>query len=408
MAQNKSFFGPEIIMPHEHLMNVYGRTSVGFIRGKGVWLEGDDGRQYLDAISGIGVCSLGHGNTELAQAVGDQAATLIHTSNIPRIPLQEQLADRLCEISGMDRAFFTNSGAEAIECAVKLARLYHWRAGRPNTHILVAKDSFHGRTLACISATDNLKSQEGFGPIVDGFIPVEFGDIEAIKKALDSDPNIGAVMLEPIQGEGGINLPPDGFLSQLRRLCDDQHLLLILDEVQSGIAKTGRWFAYQHETIKPDILACAKALGNGVPIGACLAREAIAGAFVPGNHGSTFGGNPLACRAGLTVLEIMSRDKIPEQAEHLGQWFLGHLADRLGSHPAVKEIRGRGMMVGIEMYADCPEIKSLALERGALVNVTRGKVIRLLPPLIISRDELVTLTDILLDCIEQQHTVNAA
>ncbi|MFK7958406.1 MAG: aspartate aminotransferase family protein [Lysobacterales bacterium] len=395
-------------MTHKHLMNVYGRTAVGFVRGDGVWLQGDDDRRYLDAISGIGVCSLGHGNAELAQAVADQAATLIHTSNIPRIPLQERLADRLCEISAMDRVFFTNSGAEAMECSVKLARLFHWRRGRPNIDILVARGSFHGRTLTCVSATDNLKSQEGFGPIVDGFIPVAFGDIEAIEQALDSNPNIGAVMLEPIQGEGGINLPPKGFLRQLRELCDTRKVLLVLDEVQSGIAKTGRWFAFQHEEIVPDILACAKALGNGVPIGACLAREAVAEAFQPGNHGSTFGGNPLACRAGVTVLEIMTRDNIPGQAAAQGQWFLDHLSDRLGSHPAVKEIRGRGLMVGIELFDDCPEMKSLALDRGALINVTRGKVIRLLPPLIINRDELTALTDILLDCIEHWHQANAA
>ncbi len=395
-------------MSHNHLMNVYGRTSVGFVSGQGVWLTGDDGRRYLDAISGIGVCSLGHGQPELAAAVADQAATLIHTSNIPRIPLQEQLADRLCEISGMDRVFFTNSGAEAMECAVKLARLHHWRAGRPEVDILVAKGSFHGRTLACISATDNLKSQEGFGPIVGGFVPVEFGSLQAIKTALENNPNIGAVMLEPIQGEGGINLPPEGFLTALRDLCDQHNLLLVLDEVQSGICKTGQWFAFQHEAMLPDILTCAKALGNGVPIGACMATESVAAAFQPGNHGSTFGGNPLACRAGITVLDIMTRDNIAGLAQAQGQWFMDHLRQRLGSHPAVGEVRGRGLMVGIEMVADCPELKDMALQRGALINVTRGRVVRLLPPLIISKDELTTLTDILIDCIESWHTARAA
>ncbi|MEM9182737.1 MAG: aspartate aminotransferase family protein [Pseudomonadota bacterium] len=392
----------------DHLMNVYGRLTVGFVSGRGVWLTGDDGRDYLDAISGIGVCSLGHGQPELAAALADQAGKLIHTSNIPRIPLQEQLADRLAEISGLERAFFTNSGAEAMECAVKLARLYHWRQGRANTDILVAKGSFHGRTLACISATDNLKSQEGFGPIVGGFTPVEFGDLAAIEQAFNDNPNIGAVMLEPIQGEGGINVPPLGFLKGLRDLCDRYEALLVLDEVQSGICKTGRWFAFQHEDMKPDILTCAKALGNGVPIGACLASERVAAAFQPGNHGSTFGGNPLACRAGLTVLDIMTRDDTAGQAAASGEAFMAMLRERLGGHPAVREIRGRGLMVGVELVADCAEIKAMAMEAGVLLNVTRGRVIRLLPPLVINQQELETLATVVADCVEHWHTARAA
>ncbi|MEM7706352.1 MAG: aspartate aminotransferase family protein [Pseudomonadota bacterium] len=389
-------------------MNVYGRLTVGFVSGHGVWLTGDDGREYLDAISGIGVCSLGHGHPELAAALADQAGKLIHTSNIPRIPLQEQLADRLAEISGLERAFFTNSGAEAMECAVKLARLYHWRRGRANTDILVAKGSFHGRTLACISATDNLKSQEGFGPIVGGFTAVEFGDLAAIEQAFKDNPNIGAVMLEPIQGEGGINVPPLGFLKGLRDLCDRYEALLVLDEVQSGVCKTGRWFAFQHEDMKPDILTCAKALGNGVPIGACLASEHVAAAFQPGNHGSTFGGNPLACRAGLTVLDIMTRDDTAGQAAASGEEFMAMLRERLGGHPAVREIRGRGLMVGVELVADCAEIKAMAMESGVLLNVTRGRVIRLLPPLVINQQELETLATVVSDCVEHWHTARAA
>ncbi len=395
-------------MSLDHLMNVYGRLTVGFVSGHGVWLTGDDGREYLDAISGIGVCSLGHGHPELAEAIADQAGKLIHTSNIPRIPLQEQLADRLAEISGLERAFFTNSGAEAMECAVKLARLYHWRRGRENIDILVAKGSFHGRTLACISATDNLKSQEGFGPIVGGFVPVEFGDLNAIEQALKANPNIGAVMLEPIQGEGGINVPALGFLKSLRELCDRHEVLLVLDEVQSGICKTGRWFAFQHEDMKPDILTCAKALGNGVPIGACLATEQVAEAFQPGNHGSTFGGNPLACRAGLTVLDIMAREDTAGQAAANGDAFHAMLQERLAGHPAVSEIRGRGLMVGIELIADCPEIKAMAMDLGVLLNVTRGRVIRLLPPLVISHEELQTLATVVADCVDHWHTARAA
>ncbi|MEM9532338.1 MAG: aspartate aminotransferase family protein [Pseudomonadota bacterium] len=395
-------------MSDAYLMPVYGRMPVGFVRGSGAWLIDEEGRRYFDAITGIGVCSLGHAHPDVAAAVADQVATLVHTSNVPRIPLQEKLAERLCQLSGMDRAFFCNSGAEAVECALKLARLNGYRKGQEAMEIIVAEGSFHGRTMATISATDNTKAQEGFAPILKGFRPVPFGDIAAIRQAVADHPQIGAVLLETVQGEGGIHVPPPGFLRELREFCTEQGLLLIADEVQSGIGKTGHWFAYQHDDVLPDIVACAKALGNGIPIGACLAREQVAAAFQPGNHGSTFGGNPLACRAALAVLEVMERDRIPERATELGEWFREHLRSRLGNHPAVVEVRGRGLMVGIELAADCPEIKAHALQRGVVTNVTRGRVIRLLPPLISTREELEMLTDVLCESIELWHGDRAA
>lgn len=386
---------------NDHLMNVYARMPVAFVRGEGVHLFDEDGRRYLDAITGIGVCSLGHAHPEIASAIADQAATLIHTSNIPRIPLQEKLANRLAEISGLDRLFFTNSGAEAVECAIKLARQYASQKGNAAPQILVVGGSFHGRTLACISATDNSSAQAGFAPLLPGFPVAPFGDVQAVASALAANPDIAAILLEPIQGEGGINVPPDGYLPALRELCDQHDALLILDEVQSGVCKSGRWFAWQYEDVQPDIVAIAKALGNGFPVGACLARETVAQAFRPGHHGSTYGGNPLACRVALTVLEIMSRDGIAQRAAQTGEWFLAHLRQRLAALPAVTEVRGRGMMIGVALDRPAADIKQYALEMGVLTNVTRGSVIRLLPPLIIEKAELEQLAEVLASAIER-------
>ncbi|MDJ0654006.1 MAG: aspartate aminotransferase family protein [Xanthomonadales bacterium] len=386
----------------DHLLGVYGRMPVRFQRGEGVWLWDDQGNRYLDAITGIGVCSLGHAHPEIADAIADQARTLIHTSNIPRIPLQEQLAEQLCEIAGMDHAFFGNSGAEAIECCVKMARAYGHRVrGISSPEILVMSGCFHGRTMTCISASDNPKYQQGFEPLLPGFVSAPFGDLDAVRALASSHPSLVAVMLEPVQGEGGVVVAPDGYLADLRGLCDELGLLLIADEVQTGMGKTGSWFAYQHEQVVPDIVAVAKALGNGVPIGACLARAEVSQVMVPGDHGSTYGGNPLACRAGLAVINIMRRDDIPQRAADMGQRLRLRLGQRLADTPGVREIRGRGLMIGIELDRDATPVKTAALGRHVLTNVTRGKVVRLLPPLIIEQEELELLAEVIGDSILQ-------
>ncbi|TVS12250.1 MAG: aspartate aminotransferase family protein [Wenzhouxiangella sp.] len=373
-----------------HLFDTYARMPVTLVRGEGAWLFDDQGTRYLDALSGIAVCSLGHAHPRIAGVIADQAATLIHTANIVHLREQEALAERLWKLSGLERVFLANSGAEAIECALKLARRHaHQLRGVDQPAVLVASDSFHGRTLAALSASGNPAIQDGFGPLVPGFVRVPYDDAQAAARAFAEHPEIVAVLVEPIQGEGGVRVPAAGYLGALRRLCDDHQALLILDEIQTGIARTGRWFAFQHEPgLRPDVVTVAKALGNGIPIGACLASEAVAALFTPGSHGTTFGGNPLACRVALEVLAIMDEERIPDRAARAGNRLVAALKRGIGDHPQVADIRGRGLMVGVELKQPCPELKDAAMARGLIINVTRGNTIRLLPPLIIDDEQV--------------------
>ncbi len=374
------------------IMSTYSPLPVTFERGEGAYLWDSNKKKYLDAISGIAVCSLGHARREVTEAICDQAAKLVHTSNLYQIDLQQKLADKLCEVSTMDEVFFSNSGTEANEAAIKLARLYASNKGVINPEIVVVEGSFHGRTLAALSATGNTKIQQGFAPLVSGFVRVPYNDFEAIKALVETNPNIVAVLVEPIQGEGGVNIPAEGYLSEISNLCDQQDWLFMLDEIQTGMCRTGQWFAFQHESIKPDVMTLAKALGNGVPIGACLASGRAKGVFTAGTHGSTFGGNPLACRAALAVVDVMQSNELDKQAASMGQYLLDGFNKQLAI-AGVVNIRGKGLMVGIELEKDCAELVGQALEQGMLINVTAGNVVRLLPPLILTTaqaDELVT------------------
>ncbi len=383
----------------EHLMQTYARQPVAFVRGEGVWLYDEAGDKYLDAVAGVAVCGLGHAHPRLARALCEQAATLIHTSNLYRIPLQETLADKLCALSGMDRAFFCNSGAEANEAAIKLARLHGHNRGIDNPAIVVMEKSFHGRTMATLSATGNRKVQAGFEPLVGGFVRVPFGDADAVAKLAEYHNNIVAVLVEPYQGEGGVQIPDADYLVKLRQICDGNGWWLMLDEVQTGIGRTGRWFAFQHSGIRPDVMSLAKGLGSGVPVGACLASGVAADTFVPGKHGSTFGGGPLACRAALTTLEVMAEDGLLDHAQAMGELIKSNLATALEGVPGVREIRGQGLLIGIELDRPCGDLVKQALARKCLINVTSDNVVRLVPPLVIDRDEVNHLTAVLADLI---------
>lgn len=378
-------------MTTEHIMPTYARLPVRFERGEGVWLWDDQGKRYLDAIAGIAVCGLGHAHPAVARAICEQAGKLLHTSNLYRVGLQERLAEVLTSVAGMDNAFFCNSGAEANEAAIKLARKFGHGRGVAAPAIVVAEGSFHGRTLATLSATGNRKVQEGFEPLVDGFVRVPYGDADAVAR-LD-DPNVVAVLVEPVQGEGGVRIPPEDYLPALRKICDERGWLLMLDEIQTGIGRTGALFAYNRSGIFPDVCTSAKALGNGVPIGACLARGHAAEILTAGKHGSTFGGNPLACAAALAVLQVMREENLPERAERLGRLVVEGLRRALADAPHVVEIRNKGAMIGIELDRPCGALTAQALERGLLINVTADRVIRLLPPLIMSDEEAGTLVD---------------
>ena len=368
-------------------MSNYAPLPVEFVRGEGAWLTDSKGQRYLDALSGIAVCGLGHAHPAVLAAITDQARRLVHTSNLYRIPLQEQLAQRLSGLAGMERAFFANSGAEANEAAIKLARLFARQKNIREPVIVVMRQGFHGRTLAALSATGNAKAQQGFEPLVAGFRHIPYNDLAALHALADQEPDIVALMVEPIQGEGGIVVPEAGYLKALRSFCDQHDCLLIVDEVQTGLCRTGRWFAFQHEAIQPDILTLAKALGNGVPIGACLARGRAAALFQPGSHGSTFGGNPLAARAALAVLDVLEQEALAERARALGRRLMRGLAKTFQGLSAVRTIRGRGLMIGIELTENCAALVERALQARLLINVTAGNVIRLLPPLIISDQE---------------------
>lgn len=373
----------------DHLMNTYMRQPVTFTKGKGVWLWDNHNEQYLDALSGVAVNGLGHAHPKLVDAIAKQASHLIHVSNIYQIAEQSALADKLCEVSGMDKVFFCNSGCEANEASIKLARLYGHNKGIQNPEIVVMEQSFHGRTLATLSATGNRKVQAGFEPLVSGFIRVPYDDIEAVKQVALHNPNVVAVLVEPVQGEGGINIPKDAgaYLEQLRSICDANDWLLMLDEVQTGIARTGTWFAFQHTSIKPDVMSLAKGLGSGVPIGACVASGKAAEVFTYGKHGSTFGGNPLATAAGLATLNIIEEENLRENAVKIGNLIREGFADELKATQGFVTVRNAGMMIGVELDRPCGDLVKMALEAKLLINVTADKVVRLLPPLVMNEAE---------------------
>ena len=374
-------------------MATYRRLPVTFTHGEGAWLWDEAGKRYLDALSGIAVCGLGHAHPAVRDALCEQAGSLIHTSNLYQIAAQTELGARLTALAGMDRVFFGNSGAEANEAAIKLARLHGHHRGIERPAILVMENSFHGRTLATLSATGNRKVQAGFEPLVQGFVRVPYNDLGAVETAAANRQDIVAVLVEPIQGEGGINIPAPDYLPRLRAICDRQGWLLMLDEIQTGMGRTGRLFAHQHTGIQPDVMTLAKGLANGVPIGACLARGVAATVLGPGSHGSTFGGNPLACRAASVVLETLESEGLVDRAADLGNQVKTGFRQALARQPGVRDIRGLGLMIGIELDRPCAELVGQALEAGLLINVTAERVIRLLPPLILERDQVALLVD---------------
>ena len=385
----------------QHLMPTYNRLPIAFTRGAGVWLEDVDGNKYLDAISGIAVCGLGHCHADISRAICAQASTLMHTSNLYEIPLQTQLADRLAKLTGMDKVFFANSGAEANEAAIKIARLYGHKKGIDMPSILVCEGSFHGRTMATLSATGNRKVRAGFEPLLRGFSRIPFNDLNAVRDAASNDMNVVAILVEPVQGEGGINIPDEGYLTELRNICNDNGWLLMLDEIQTGLCRSGKWFAHQHAGIVPDVMTLAKGLGNGMPVGACIVNSEAAQVFEPGSHGSTFGGNPLASAAALAVLDTLESKNLADQAAQSGKLLQKLFSDALAGKPGVKDIRGLGLLLAIELDRPCGELVMKAAEKGLLINVTVETVIRLLPPLICSETEIREIADRLIPLIEE-------
>jgi acetylornithine/N-succinyldiaminopimelate aminotransferase len=388
-------------MMDNHLMSTYKPLPVTFEKGDGIFLYDDQDRQYLDALCGISVTSLGHNHPAVTEAITRQAAKLLHTSNLYHIKNQKKLADLLCEASGMDQVFFGNSGAEANEAAIKLARLYGHKNDIQKPEIVVMEGSFHGRTMATLSATGNRKVQAGFEPLVSGFVRAPYNDIEALNIIAQNNRNVVAVLVEPVQGEGGIIVPDSGYLKAIRAICDENNWLMMLDEIQTGMARSGKMFAFQHEGITPDVMTLAKALGNGVPIGACLAHGKASGVFQPGNHGSTFGGNPFACEVGYTVLQTMMQQNIAENARLRGEQLISYLKEKLADQTAIKEIRNLGLLVGIALDRDCGELAKVALDNQLLINLTDGNVIRMLPPLIINEAQITELADRLILSINQ-------
>ncbi|MFW2374196.1 MAG: aspartate aminotransferase family protein [Gammaproteobacteria bacterium] len=374
-------------------MKTYRPLSVCFEQGIGAILRDNHGNQYLDALAGIAVTGLGHAHPAIIETINRQASKLLHTSNLYCIENQQQLADSLCRISAMDRVFFSNSGAEANEAAIKLARLYGHQNNIKNPSIIVMEDSFHGRTMATLTATGNRKVQAGFEPLVQGFIRAPYNDIEAIRTIAQNSTDVVAVLVEPAQGEGGINLLDQDYLPQLRQLCDDNNWLLMLDEIQTGMGRSGHWFAFQYSNILPDVMTLAKGLGNGIPIGACLASGKAAEVFQPGNHGSTFGGNPFSCAVAQTVIDTIEQDKLVQRAAELGHMISNGLTEQLADVQGVKEIRSLGLMIGIELDRDCTALVQQALDKSLLINVTATNVIRLLPPLILTNDQAQRIVD---------------
>jgi acetylornithine aminotransferase len=377
-----------------HLMKNYAPVPVTFTHGEGVYLWDTDGKQYLDALGGIAVCALGHAYPAVTQAICDQAGKLLHTSNLYQIELQQKLADKLCDLADMDNAFFCNSGAEANEAAIKLARLFGHHKNIRTPHIIVTEGSFHGRTLATLTATGNRKIHAGFEPLVQGFIRAPYNDIDAIENIEKNNKDVVAIMVEPITGEGGIRIPDTDYLNNLRDICDKNDWLLILDEIQSGMGRTGKWFAHQHNKITPDIMTLAKALGNGMPVGACLAKGKAADLFQPGKHGTTFGGNPLACRAALAVIDSIETNNLLEHNKALGQYLLDGFKQQFADVEGITDIRGKGLMLAIELDRPCAELVTDCLHEGLLINVTAGNVVRLLPPYIMTEqqaDQVITI-----------------
>ena len=381
-------------------MQTYARQAVAFDRGEGCWLWAEDGSRYFDALSGIAVCNIGHANPKVAAAIGEQAQRLVHTSNLYEVPLQQELAQRLCKLSGLDKVFFGNSGAEANEAAIKICRKFAHSQGKDSASIIVMNGSFHGRTLATLSATGNTKIQKGFEPLVGGFIRTPYNDITALENIAERENDVVAVMLEPVQGEGGVVVPSPGYLSAVRELCDSEGWLMVLDEVQTGMCRTGEWFAWQHDGARPDVMTLAKSLANGFPIGACLVRDHVADVMVPGTHASTFGGSPLASRAALAVIDEMQAGNLEKRAAELGSKMLQLFHEKLQGLDAIVDIRGRGLMVGIELDRECTELVGMALSKKLLINVTSGKVVRLLPPLTMSDEEMLVVVDSVTDLIK--------
>lgn len=375
-------------MTANHIMPTYGRLPVTFVRGQGAWLWDADGKRYLDALAGVAVCSLGHAHPGVHAAICKQSEILLHTSNWYSIEAQERLAANLTEKSGMENVFFSNSGAEANEAAIKLARLYGHSKNIDNPVIITTDKSFHGRTMATLSASGNAKIQDGFAPLLEGFVHVPYNDIPALEAAIQQHSGVAAILVEPVQGEGGVNIPADDYLNRIRELCDRYDLLMMLDEIQTGIGRTGKFLAYQHNEIMPDVCTLAKALGNGVPIGACMARGKAAGLLTLGKHGSTFGGNPLACSAALAVLEAFDNEDLVTQAEIKGNTIYSAFVASLAHNAHVVDIRHKGMMFGIELDIPCADLSLEALKSGLLINVTYDKTIRLLPPLIIDNEQI--------------------
>lgn len=381
------------------LMSTYNRLPVTFSRGEGVWLEDQQGKRYLDALAGIAVCNLGHAHPRISETIAQQSQTLLHTSNIYNIACQSRLAEKLIAITALERVFFGNSGAEANECAIKIARMVGHQRGITSPKVVVMDGAFHGRTLATLSATANANLKRGFGPLLDGFYRVPFNDPETLR-ALSDHRDIVAVMVEPIQGEGGIVVPNTGYLKALRTICDQNNWLLILDEIQTGVGRTGEWYAFQSEGVMPDVLTSAKGLGNGVPIGACMARGEAAKVLSPGSHGSTFGGNPFCCAVALTVLETMEQEQLLNKVKQTGGLFLNMLKEQLADSSGVNAIRGRGLMIGIELDRPCGTLVERCLEAGLLINVTAGNTVRLLPPLIVDENDVAAIVDILVPQIQ--------
>lgn len=370
------------------LITSYNPMPITFTHGEGVWLYDDQGKAYLDGLSGIAVCGLGHAHPDVTKTIQQQAAKLLHTSNTFHIKQQELLAEKLAAMTGMEQAFFANSGAEANEAAIKLTRLFGHKKGIETPSIIVMERAFHGRTMATLTASGSRKVQAGFEPFVPGFIRAPFNDLEAIHTIAAHREDVVAVMLEPIQGEGGIYAAEESYLRSLAKLCNQHDWMLILDEIQTGNGRTGKLYAYMHYGIQPDVLTTAKGLANGVPIGACLMSKRAKDLFKPGNHGSTFGGNPLACATALTVLEVIERDKICDKVTQNSAYLMDQLIKNLGEHPGVKAIRGKGYMMGIELDRPAMDMRSVGLKNGVIFNVTAETVVRLLPPLIINREEI--------------------
>ena len=384
---------------NDFLMKTYNRKSASFVKGEGIYLWDDKGKKYIDALCGLAVTALGHAHPTISNILKQQSETLIHTSNAFHIKPQEELAQKLCALSEMDKAFFCNSGAEAVETSIKIAKKYGNEKNIKNPKIIVMENSFHGRTIGALSATGE-KAQEGFYPLLNGFIRAPYNNIKVIEKLLLEHDDIVAILLESIQGEGGIIIPDNGYLKKIRKICDKNNLLCMIDEVQSGLCRTGKWFAFQHDQINPDVIMIAKALGNGVPIGACLAKNSAADILTPGTHGSTFGGNFLSTRVGLAVIDIMEKQSMNENAKKMGEYFQNKLNEKIGNKKSVKEIRNRGLMIGIELVDECINLAETALEYGLIINVTKGNVIRMLPPLIINKtqiDDIISILDKIID-----------